>query len=97
MIGKMRASEKYDPLILEALEDLEIVPAEMAVRYATVGDLQMGMVIYEDVRTVSGALVVAKGQEINFSVLEHLRRFSQKTEISEPFRVMVPNYATTQS
>ena len=85
-----------DPLIVAALENIEVVPPEMAVRNVALRELQIRMIFDEDVRTAAGTLVVAKGQEVTFPVLEHLRRFAQTAQIAEPVRVLVPHYPSEE-
>jgi response regulator RpfG family c-di-GMP phosphodiesterase len=81
---------RYDADVLEALA--RIVAAERQCEYTTVGveDLTTPMILAEDVRTTSGLLLIAKGQEVNPTLCERLRNFVQMGEIVDRFRVFIP-------
>ena len=89
-IAHMRQhAQNYDPACLEALA--AYVPPEggMAVRVLKSAELLPGMVVDQDVRSKTGLLLLAKGQEVTLSVLGRLRAFAAKVGIAEPVRVLV--------
>ena len=88
--------DQCDPAIVNVLEDLEMVPDEMAIRSVNLRDLRTGMMLYEDIRTTAGTLLVAKGQGVNFTVLERLRHFAKTIDIVEPVRVLAPVFDAEQ-
>lgn len=59
-------------------------------RSVRVRELSIGMVINEDVWTKDGALLVAKGQEVTYPVLQRLHNFARGMGVVEPIRVFVP-------
>jgi CheY-like chemotaxis protein len=89
-IGAMHARDGYDPQVLESLaasvrsaEDSD-EPQSMPL-----SGLQVGMVVAEDIRMVSGTLLVARGYEIAQGFLERARNFRPGT-VKEPVRVFGP-------
>lgn len=80
----------YDPAILDALEtelfaDEDTVPRALAIRA-----MVPGMVLDEEVRSASGVLLMARGQELTEMALLRLRGFVQSHGVREPIRVLVP-------
>ena len=55
----------------------------------SLSSLKVGMVVAEDIRMVSGTLLVARGYEIAPSFLERARNFRAGT-VKEPVRVFIP-------
>ena len=54
------------------------------------GELVDGMILAEDVRIMDGRMLVARGYEVNRTLLERIKNFSEKPGIKEPVRVIVP-------
>ena len=81
--------DQYNPLIIHALEGLEVSEVEKVVMMLRVKDLTAQMIIAEDVIAKNGILLAAKGQEVTFPVIERLQNFSKRVGIDEPFRVLV--------
>lgn len=89
-LAQMRLREQdYDPACLEALAAYVAPEGGMAVRVLKSGELLPGMVVDQDVRSKTGLLMLAKGQEVTLSVLGRLRAFAAKVGIAEPVRVLV--------
>ena len=90
-IGEMRDHpERYDPEIQTAFEravysEEGFVPRRLALR-----ELLPGMILGADVKTVSGILLLAKGQELTDLVLERLIRLSGAYGVREPVLVLAP-------
>jgi len=80
----------YDPVILQAFAELhgsrrqEVVVHELRLR-----DLAVGMSFDEDVTSVRGLLLIARGQEVTPGLLERVRNFSSELGIREPIRMVV--------
>jgi hypothetical protein len=81
---------RFDPRLVDALADLEPVGATMEIRAVPIGKLTSGMVLQQEVRTHSGLLVVAKGQEVTNPLLIKLANFAQRHAIDERLMVLVP-------
>ena len=89
-LEKMQArAQDYDPACLKALAAYIAPECGMAVRVLKSAELLPGMVVDQDVRSKTGLLLLAKGQEVTLSVLGRLRAFAAKIGIAEPVRVLV--------
>lgn len=82
--------ERYDPAVQTAFEravysDEGFLPRRLALR-----ELVPGMILGADVKTVSGILLLAKGQELTELVLERLVRLSEAYGVREPILVLTP-------
>src|SRR5450432_519877 len=71
---------------LEGMPPLERSGSEP--REVNVSDLVVGMILHEEVRTHSGLLVVAKGQEITPTLLIRLRNFEERKNIASKILVL---------
>lgn len=80
----------YDPTIIEALKAAFADDIKYEARNAVVADLQQGMVLGEDIRSVGDVLLASKGQEVNQSSIMRLQNFAKTVGVREPFRVLVP-------
>lgn len=85
-----KSSAQTDPRILTALETLELTPGDMSVQMVTVQDLMPGMILDQDVHALNGLLLVGRGQEVTYAVLQRLAGFARKIGVKEPIRVLVP-------
>jgi CheY-like chemotaxis protein len=81
---------RYDLGVLAALEKMRgaAVAGGDEVRELPLALLRVGMVFAEDVRMVSGTLLVAKGSAITFAFLERMKNF-QLDAVAKQFRVIV--------
>jgi response regulator RpfG family c-di-GMP phosphodiesterase len=75
-VGLLIVPELYDPEVLEAVErQYRERPARLQTRHVAVANLRPGMVLAEDVRLVTGALLVARGYEVTNSFIERIKNF----------------------
>lgn len=82
-------NDRYDPEALGALVDSRHNDASRAeVRELPLSGLRAGMLIADDVKLVSGSLLVVRGYEVTASFLERARNFRPGT-VREPIRVIV--------
>lgn len=88
-----RHPDVYDPEIVSAVEDLVLRPPKCQVGLLGVDRLDAHMILDQDVHAKSGALLVAKGQELTFPVLERLRRWARGIGVKEPIHVVMPRRA----
>ena len=79
----------YDPEIIEAMERTLTHQATQGVKKVSVGQLQEGMRIADDVITFSGTLLVRKGQDVGESLMMRLVNFYRNNEISEDLMVFL--------
>ncbi len=82
--------QQYNTSVLELLEELQPATDGQEVRACSVHDLHPGMVLREEVRTHSGMLVVAKGQEITYPLCMRLKNFHARQAISDKVVVLIP-------
>ena len=79
----------YDPRLLACLAQIEIPEAPRVERFATVDDLAVGMVFEEPVLSKAGVALVSAGSEVDFTLIDRLKRFSSDVGLEEPFKVTV--------
>jgi hypothetical protein len=81
-------TDLYDAEVLKAVEQLyHEQPPRYVVRAVNVHALHIGMVLAEDFRLASGALLVARGYEVTASFLERIKNFPPGAFASE-FRIV---------
>lgn len=94
--GMLADPEMYDPAVVAALANLEIVPATSETRALDVESLDVDMILDQDVRAKNGNLLVSRSQEVSFAMLARLKRWAQGVGVEEPIRVIVPLYTESQ-
>ncbi len=80
----------YDPGVLSALRRILAAESHDEERIVRVNELVDGMVLAQDIRFLDGRTFVARGYEVNRTLRERIKNFSQKPGIEEPVRVTVP-------
>jgi response regulator RpfG family c-di-GMP phosphodiesterase len=80
--------QEYDPVLVGTLKTLPALTEAMELQTCAINELRIGMVLQEEVRTVNGILVVAKGQEITPSLMTRLQNFWEKKSIGNNILVM---------
>ncbi|MEW5875042.1 MAG: HD domain-containing phosphohydrolase [Candidatus Zixiibacteriota bacterium] len=83
----------YDPAILGAMETLIGLEAEYEVRNLAFGEVAPGMVLADNVNTLDGELLIAKGFELSPSIIQRLESFARGGQLKEPICVLVPKRA----
>jgi response regulator RpfG family c-di-GMP phosphodiesterase len=82
----------YDPKLVEVLEQVLATRARTDVRYIRIAELKPGMILAQDVRTMAGVLLTARGQEATPSLCGRLRNFARMGKgIAEPIKVQMPS------
>jgi hypothetical protein len=89
----------YDPQLLASLralgnEGLVVAKAETRSMAVMVKDLQPGMVLYSNVHTKDGVLIITAGHEMNEMTLSKLHNFESLSGIREPIFVVAPESAS---
>jgi response regulator RpfG family c-di-GMP phosphodiesterase len=77
----------YDPRILAALGGLLPGIDQEGRRALKLLEIRSGMVVVEDIKTSTGTLLMARGNEITESSLQRLFNFASSTGIREPIMV----------
>ena len=87
----------YDPQLLAALRAVSVAgattPAKSGIQSiaVSVNDLTPGMVLYSNVLTKDGVLIITAGHEINEMTLEKIQNFQSLSGIREPIFVINPH------
>jgi response regulator RpfG family c-di-GMP phosphodiesterase len=76
--------------MVAALRDMELEETETVAQLVTVRDLYPGMILDENIRAKTGLLVIAKGHEVTYAMMERLRSYAKRVPLVEPFRVLLP-------
>lgn len=82
--------KRYDPSVLNALRVISSNTLPYKTKEVFMADLAPPMVLAEDIRAKSGALVIPKGQPVTFTMLTRLNNFSLFQPIREPIKVFLP-------
>ncbi len=83
-------SNEYNPNLVAALASFHLDEVGELVKALRIRELSTGMLAEKDIRANNGLLLVPKGQEITYPVLERLRNFARQTGVAEPVWVRVP-------
>ncbi len=86
----INSPEKYDSKIVVALSDIVLNSDPMEFREVSISDLRVGMVLKQELRTPGGTLLMARGQEVSFAMLNSMRNFAEKGLLAGRVRVLVP-------
>jgi response regulator RpfG family c-di-GMP phosphodiesterase len=92
-LGTMRARAGwYDPAVLKAMAKLQgDEPRDATVMHLPLHAVQPGMVFAEDVKTRSGLLLIARGQEVTPSLVERIKNLALNSKIDDDVLVMLPS------
>jgi len=82
-------SKWYDPDVLNALEAVSGFDELSEIRTVRLKDLETYAILADDVTTPDGTLIVAKGQEVTFSLHQRLRNFARTRGLEDQMRVRV--------
>ncbi len=82
--------DNYNPDLLGVLETLPVSRGGQSVKVIKAKELRISMIADQDIEALNGLLLVPKGQEITYPVLERLRNFAQRIGLVEPIRVIIP-------
>lgn len=84
----------YDPAILDALHKQRgDQQRDGAVMQLALHQVQTGMIFAEDVKTRSGLLLIARGQEVTPSLVQRIKNLALTSKISDPVLVILPPQA----
>ncbi len=79
----------YDPEIFEAFIDIQgMLENDVKVLDIPLRAVRPGMVFVEDVRTRTGRLLIARGQEASDSLVERIRNLPRDLTVVEPLRIV---------
>jgi response regulator RpfG family c-di-GMP phosphodiesterase len=81
--------EKYNPKVLEFLATMKVQTEKTKVISIKFHDIVPGMVAEDNVFAKNGTLIIPKGQEITWPVIQGLSNFVKHIGIREPIRVRI--------
>jgi len=84
-----RRSE-FEPELIDALRELKPQAAKMELRKVSTLKLEIGMILEQEIRTLQGFVLLAKGNEITPAVLIKLNNFSRAGQIDREVMALVP-------
>ena len=88
-LGAMRNRGTYDPRLLDVFAGVIGVEVAGQVHELSVAELGVGMTLADDVRSVTGSLLVVCGQDVTEQLIERLGNLATGM-VPEPLRVYVP-------
>jgi response regulator RpfG family c-di-GMP phosphodiesterase len=80
----------YDPAVIDALKRALADEIKYEIKEVPLADLAPHMILAEDVVGETGALFVAKGQEVSQSLVMRLQGLVSMGTVKQPFLVLVP-------
>jgi hypothetical protein len=78
---------RLPPVLLEALRTIDLGNEPLEILTVSVKDLRPTMIFVEDVRTKTGVLLAARGQELTSALLRRLQGFAEGVGVTEPLTV----------
>ncbi len=90
-------SSEYNPKLVNALSSFHLDEVGEIVKAIRIKEVTTGMMVEKDIRANNGMLLVPKGQEITYPVLERLRNFARQTSVAEPVWVRVQQSVDSQN
>jgi hypothetical protein len=90
-IAKLKGRrDELGPGLVEALAGIKPESAKMELRKVPATKLTTGMILQQEIRTLAGMLMVAKGQEITHALVIKLENFAKAGTIDNEITVLVP-------
>jgi hypothetical protein len=88
-ISALRADEgAYDPRVLEALAACHDLPDDQGPpRDIDVDDLEPGMVVFDDVLTTDGVLLISRGTVVTDALVLRLENYARQGRVGRRIRV----------
>jgi CheY-like chemotaxis protein len=90
-----RQNTNFSPQFFQALVTLDPNAEEGETRKCRIEELAPGMIIQEEVRTLEGALLVSKGQEVTSAVVFKLKNFHARRTIAGEVMISTPKTTLT--
>jgi hypothetical protein len=79
----------YDPRVLAALQRILQITTALVVRQVPLHRLPDGVILADDVRSIDGTRLFAKGQEVTPPIRARLRNYAVNVGIQEPVKIFV--------
>jgi len=81
---------QYDPVLVKALRESLRITEVHVVRRVKASELVDGIVLADDVRSINGTLLCARGQEVTSSMRARLRTYVANVGLQDLIKVFVP-------
>ncbi|MFB3062137.1 MAG: hypothetical protein ACE10C_12295, partial [Candidatus Binatia bacterium] len=81
---------RYDPSVLEALSAVSATALRYRHAEVSLSELAPPMILADDIRTKSGAMLVPQGQLVTSAMLARLKNFIMFRTMREPLKVGIP-------
>lgn len=81
-------SHHEDVVLLDSLNSFRKHGSTQVIRSLNIRELTPGMILNSDVTTISGSLVLRKGQKLNSPLIERLSNFARGVGVTEPVSVI---------
>lgn len=89
-LQQLKESEAlYNPEILRLLAGLRLEVEQEKILSVDIRGVSVGMIVEKNIMAANGVLLIPKGQEVTWSILQGLKNFSQQVGIQEPIIVRV--------
>jgi response regulator RpfG family c-di-GMP phosphodiesterase len=85
-----RQANRYDPQILEALQDVIEREAGYSIRMLSLADLEPDMITAEDIICSNGTLLCSRGQEITPMLKARMQSYADAGTIRKMIKVQIP-------
>ena len=83
-----RKADTYNPDILQALKTIHVEKTNTRLRMVKITELHTHMVFDQNVTAANGLVLVRKGKEVTFTVIELLKSFAEGIGVKQPIRVI---------
>jgi len=90
IVRLQRRRGEFGQELLDALANLAPESARTELRKIPTAKLTAGMILQHEIRTLTGMLLVAKGQEVTHALLIKLQNFSRAGTIDKEIMVLIP-------
>ncbi len=80
----------HDTRLVELLAEYRGRETESTARNVPLAQLAEGMILDQEVVAANGVLLVGRGQEVTFALIQRLRNFARGVGVPEPIRVLCP-------
>lgn len=88
-----RRNPQFSPEFFNALVTLDPYAEETEIKICRIEDLSEGMIIQQEIKTVNGALVISKGQEVTSTVIFKLKNLHARHAIPRAVNVSMAKVA----
>ena len=79
-----------DRNLMGAMHDACLQERDVKIAELRVDGLRPGMILYDNVYTTHGTLIVSKNQRIHLMLIDRLKRFAAGVGVRGPVKVLVP-------